>query len=72
MPNKPNFPTALSELDTTWLTQALQLSLPGIEVLSFEAETIGVGSGFMGDLARLQLHHNQMPAAAPNSMVVKF
>ena len=72
MHNKPNFPTTLSELDASWLTSALQASLPGIHITHFDAETIGVGSGFMGDLARLQLHHNHLPETAPSSMVIKF
>ncbi|MBT5009523.1 MAG: hypothetical protein HOM49_05890, partial [Gammaproteobacteria bacterium] len=72
MHNKPNFPTTLSELNASWLTSALQASLPGINITHFDAETIGVGSGFMGDLARLQLHHNHLPDTAPSSMVIKF
>ena len=71
MPSKPDFPTSPAALTADWLTSALTPAFPGIRVDGFEKTTIGVGSGFMGDLERVSLKTHSI-AGHPKTVVVKF
>ena len=71
MSSKPDFPTSPAALTADWLTKALKPSFPNIAVEHFENTTIGVGSGFMGDLERVSLT-SASNANHPKTVVVKF
>ncbi len=71
MSSKPDFPTSPAALTADWLTKALKPSFPNIAVEHFENTTIGVGSGFMGDLERVSLT-SASNADHPKTVVVKF
>ena len=47
-------------MTTEWLTAALTGcgALGGAKVSAFDSETIGVGTGFLGKLARLSLRYD--------------
>lgn len=67
-----SFPLQVEELTTDWLQSALSDVLGGQRIESFSPEVIGVGEGFMGQLARLQLSFAGEAGAAPRSVIAKF
>ena len=67
-------PTDPEALTPEWLTQALRDTgtITKSAVASFAAEPIGVGVGFMGQLAKVQLQYNAPEEGAPASLIAKF
>ena len=70
MSNVSKFPHTLDALDTRWLNEALRLQTTDLNITDFEAEVIGVGQGFMADLARLRLKHSNPDL--PDQIIIKF
>ena len=78
-----NLPADAGELNLNWLNAVLQTTP---EIVGFDAETIGIGSGFAGSLARVTLRYGSSHEAemigeteggqpshgTPHSVVVKF
>ncbi|MCH9837389.1 ecdysteroid 22-kinase family protein [bacterium] len=58
-------PRTLAEINAVWLSDQLELSITAVEV-----DEIGVGEGFMGQLARVRLE--SLDAGAPASVIVKL
>ena len=71
---KLEIPPSPEAITSEWLTAALTPtgSLDGAKVNGFDAETIGVGAGFLGKLARLTLQYDRDAKAAPRTVVAKF
>lgn len=69
-----NIPAGSHELTADWLTQALRETgtIAKSAVASFDAEAIGVGVGFMGQLAKVQLQYDAPEEGAPASLIAKF
>ncbi|MFT7139501.1 MAG: thiamine kinase-like enzyme [Candidatus Azotimanducaceae bacterium] len=70
-----DFPKTVDELSSDWLNAVLPFSDHAIT--SFEATIIGVGEGFMGQLARVKLTYSSLadnaPAkGAPRAIIAKF
>ncbi len=66
---------SLAALTPEWLTAALREggSLPpGGRVASFESEPLGVGEGFLGELARITPRYEGPAEGAPVTLVAKF
>jgi thiamine kinase-like enzyme len=70
MPSAPEFPLTLADLDVTWLNRILCPPGETLAITDFRTEVIGIGQGFMADLARLYLDHNH--AALPSQLIIKF
>ena len=66
------FPKTVDELTTQWLQQALTQHLNSAAITDFESHVIGLGEGFMGQLARLTLRYEDQNDAAPASVIAKF
>ncbi|MGE0571436.1 MAG: phosphotransferase [Dehalococcoidia bacterium] len=69
-----SIPAAMSEVTAAWLTAALREGgvLKSASVASESKETIGVGVGILGELARVTLTYNQDEAGAPATVIVKL
>ncbi len=66
-----NPPLIAGELTTEWLQSALAPHLDGGKLAGFEYQIIGVGEGFMGQLARVSLSYaNQV--TGPETIIAKF
>lgn len=65
-------PKSIDDLDANWLQQAMEGHLGEARIDGFSAEVIGIGEGFMGQLARVTLHYAGEPGAAPASLIAKF
>ena len=68
-------PSSLADLTTEWLTDALHEggALPAAgRVTSFESQPLGVGEGFLGELARIRPHYEGDSAGAPTSFIAKM
>jgi len=68
-------PSSLAALTPEWLTQALHAggSLPaGGRVTSFESKSLGVGEGFLGELARLRPRYEGDATGAPATVIAKM
>ena len=67
-------PASLEEVGTGWLTQMLRASgsLGDAHVEQVTAHRIGEGSGFVGDLARLELVYDRAAPGAPTTLVAKL
>ncbi len=67
-------PDGPRELTPEWLTEALRRTgtITNAAVRSFEASTIGEGTGLLGDLARVTLEYDGPEDGAPASLVAKF
>ncbi|MCR9276978.1 MAG: histidine phosphatase family protein [Pseudomonadaceae bacterium] len=65
-------PLSSDELTKSWLQQALASVLDGAVVAAFKTTVIGVGEGFMGQLARVELEYEGDTASAPTSIIAKF
>ena len=63
---------SVDELTVEWLQQKLAPHLGGGVLGGFTLEVIGVGEGFMGQLARLSLAYAKDGEVAPASVIVKF
>jgi thiamine kinase-like enzyme len=67
-----NLPLQVDELSAEWLQSVLALQLDGAVISDFEASIIGVGEGFMGQLARITLSFHGEQGKAPGSVIAKF
>ena len=68
-------PLTADDLTLEWLQAAMAPHLKGATLSAFEPRIIGVGEGFMGQLARVALSYNEEAAGAsgaPTSLVAKF
>lgn len=67
------FPTRLEELSPEWLSRQLTSAETAhrAEVLSFDVEVIGEGTGMLSDLYRLRLDYRER-TEGPESVVAKF
>ncbi len=73
--SNPALPASLAALTSEWLTSALREggSLPpGGRVASFEAQSLGVGEGFLGELARIRPRYEGAAEGAPASVIAKM
>ncbi len=65
-------PLTTNELTLQWIQQTMAPFLDGATLSAFESEIIGVGEGFMGQLARLSLSFNERVPNAPKTIIAKF
>lgn len=68
-------PSSLAAITAEWLTAALHEggSLPaGGRVESFESRSLGVGEGFLGELARIHPRYEGAADGAPKSIIAKM
>lgn len=68
-------PSSLAALTPEWLTHALHEggSLPSsARVVSFESQSLGVGEGFLGELARIRPRYEGPAEGAPTSLIAKM
>ena len=67
-------PKTPADITPSWLSRALRDAgaIQGSEVTGVVAETIAVGEGFAGNLARLELTYDRPIAGAPGSLIAKF
>lgn len=65
-------PTSSDELTVEWLQRALRPVLGSSVLTGFESAVIGVGEGFMGQLARVRLEYSDQDSSAPRSLIAKF
>lgn len=68
-------PASLAALTPEWLTAALREggALPADgRVASFESRSLGVGEGFLGELARIRPHYEGKAGGAPASFIAKL
>ncbi|MBT3833821.1 MAG: DUF1679 domain-containing protein [Gammaproteobacteria bacterium] len=70
--NNKRLPLTVDDLTLEWLQEAMAPHLKGATFTAFEPKIIGVGEGFMGQLARVTLSYNEKAADAPTSLVAKF
>ena len=68
-----DIPRTLDDIDPKWLSAALdEGGLRGASVKSITPSSLGVGQGFMGQLARLAIEYESAPEEAPRSLVAKL
>ncbi|MBT4160004.1 MAG: DUF1679 domain-containing protein [Gammaproteobacteria bacterium] len=67
-----NLPLSVEELTTDWIQSAMAPYLNGATLKDFTATIIGVGEGFMGQLARVGLEYDGDKGDAPASLIAKF
>ncbi len=76
MPASPTaLPSSIAGLTAEWLTAALHEggSLPaGTVVTSFQSQRLGVGEGFLGELARIRPTYDGPADGAPASFIAKL
>ncbi len=65
-------PLVADELTIDWLQTALKEQLGDAKLSGFEPNIIGVGEGFMGQLARVSLKYEGNANGAPTSIIAKF
>ena len=69
----PNsIPLSLPELTKEWLQKVLNNELDGSTIIEFSSQIIGVGEGFMGELARIKLTFEEPSSVAQDSFIIKF
>ena len=61
-------PLSLPELTKEWLQKVLTNELDGSTIIEFSAQIIGVGEGFMGELARIKLTFEEPSSVARDSL----
>ena len=66
------FPLSLEEVTTDWLQSVLSDQLQGASLAGFTPQIIGLGEGFMGQLARVSLDYEGEAGTAPTSIIAKF
>jgi len=62
----------VDDLTTDWLQLAMAGALRGETIVGFSSEVIGVGAGFMSQLARVHLRYANHANDAPRSVIAKF
>ena len=65
-------PKSVDDLSNDWLQKALSPYLGEATIAGFAAQVIGVGEGFMGQLARIALTYADDAPTAPPSLIAKF
>ncbi len=65
-------PHSVDDLSPAWLQEMMAPHLGDARITGFDSAVIGVGEGFMGQLARLTLSYGQTAQGAPASVIVKF
>ncbi len=70
--SKNEMPLTVDELSLDWLQRVLADSLGGARLSAFTPTVIGVGEGFMGQLARVALNYEGESGDAPASIITKF
>lgn len=68
------FPRSAAELTSEWLnaTLAAEGFLEGPEIRAIDVQVIGVGEGFLGQVARVTLHREVGATSSLSSLVAKF
>lgn len=71
---RPFIPERLAELTPDWLTTALRESaiVREARVTGVETQVLGVGQGFIGDVARLTLRYDEKEDGAPETLIAKL
>ncbi|MBO6556143.1 MAG: DUF1679 domain-containing protein [Pseudomonadales bacterium] len=67
-----NIPLVADDLTVDWLQFALDDQLGDAKLTGFTPSIIGVGEGFMGQLARVNLEYEGEAGSAPPSIIAKF
>ena len=69
-----SIPNSPDELTPAWLTEALHHKLPSSDasVTSYTVEGISEGKGFMNQVARLRLDHDDEPKGLPRTTIIKL
>ena len=67
-----DLPLTPNDLTPEWLNRALAEVTRGARIVGFEKKSIGVGAGFMGQLARLTLEYAERNESAPTNIIAKF
>lgn len=67
-----SMPLLAEDLTTDWLNEVLAPTLDGATIVEFNATVIGVGEGFMGQLARVELTLDNATEQSPKSVIAKF
>ena len=72
--NRLPIPNALHDINPSWLTDALGRSMTAraFSVVSYSAETIGAGKGFMASLFRLNLTYDGEHPGLPSTLILKL
>ncbi len=65
-------PQSVDDLTTDWLQKTLSPYLEGTTIRGFSLQVIGVGEGFMGQLARVTLTYAEEAKTGPGSIIAKF
>ena len=65
-------PLALSQITKEWLQETLGDQLNGSIIQELSTQIIGVGEGFMGQLARIKLTFAGDSEVKPDSFIIKF
>jgi broad specificity phosphatase PhoE len=66
------FPKTVDDLTSDWLQKTMSPYIDGATITGFAPQVIGVGEGFMGQLARVALSYAEDSNTAPTSVVAKF
>ena len=67
-----DFPQQPNELTVEWFQAVMSPYLDGAVIAGFTPHEIGVGEGFMGQLARIELAYTEDTESAPRSLIAKF
>ena len=70
--NNNPLPLTVGDLTLEWLQTVMAPHLNGATFSAFHPEIIGVGEGFMGQLARVALSYDEETFGAPTSVIAKF
>ncbi len=65
-------PKTVDDLSTDWLQESMSPYIDGATITGFTPQVIGVGEGFMGQLARIALTYAEDTNTAPHSLIAKF
>ena len=65
-------PKTVDDLSSDWLQKTMSPYIDGATITGFAPQVIGVGEGFMGQLARITLTYAEDTDAAPHSLIAKF
>lgn len=65
-------PLQAEDISVEWLNEAMTSHLAGARITDFDVKVIGVGEGFMGQLARVSLTTEAASSSTPTSIIAKF
>lgn len=71
-PENIRLPLTVADLTLEWLQAAMAPHLNGAVISAFDPKIIGIGEGFMGQLARVAISYKKETSGAPTSLVAKF